>query len=98
MERNLTMMTDLYQLTMMYGHFVRGSKDEAVFDLFFREPTGNSTYAIVAGLEQAIDYIKNLHFSAEDVAYLEEYYLPHPTVGAIDKNPAQGVMLLDEKK
>ena len=75
MERNLTMMTDLYQLTMMYGHFVRGSKDEAVFDLFFREPTGNSTYAIVAGLEQAIDYIKNLHFSAEDVAYLEGLHL-----------------------
>lgn len=39
-ERNLTMMTDLYQLTMMYGHFMRNAKEEAVFDLFFR---GSST-------------------------------------------------------
>lgn len=74
-ERNLTMMTDLYQLTMMYGHFLRGTRDEAVFDLFFREPTGNSTYAIVAGLEQAIDYIRNLNFSEKDIEYLEGLHL-----------------------
>ena len=59
-QRNLTMMTDLYQLTMMHGHFMRTAKEEAVFDLFFREPTGNSSYAIGAGLEQAIEYIRDL--------------------------------------
>ena len=40
----------------------------------------------------------NVRLTAEGIAYLEECYVPHPIVGAIDKNPAQGVMLLDEKK
>ena len=74
-QRNLTMMTDLYQLTMMHGHFMRNAKEEAVFDLFFREPTGNSSYAIVAGLEQAIEYIRDLKFTEEDIAYLDGLYL-----------------------
>ena len=70
-ERNLTMMTDLYQLTMMYGHHLGHNSDEAVFDLFFRKTTGtNSAYAVMAGLEQAIEYIQDLHFSGEDIAYL----------------------------
>ena len=51
-ERNLTMMTDLYQLTMMYGYYRCGmDKNEAVFDLFFRQ-RDNSAYAIMAGTEQ----------------------------------------------
>ena len=74
-QRNLTMMTDLYQLTMMHGHFMRNAKEEAVFDLFFREPTGNSSYAIVAGLEQAIEYIRDLRFTEEDIAYLDGLHL-----------------------
>ena len=74
-ERNLTMMTDLYQLTMMYGHYVNKTEGEAVFDLFFRKPSGNSTYAVMAGLEQAIDYINNLHFSEEDLTYLRSLNL-----------------------
>ncbi len=74
-ERNLTMMTDLYQLTMMHGHFMRHAEEEAVFDLFFREPTGNSSYAIVAGLEQAIEYIRGLRFTEEDIAYLDSLHL-----------------------
>ena len=74
-QRNLTMMTDLYQLTMMHGHFMRNAKEEAVFDLFFREPTGNSSYAIVAGLEQAIEYIRDLKFTEEDIAYLDGLHL-----------------------
>ena len=40
----------------------------------------------------------DIHLADEDVAYLEEMYVPHPVIGAIDKNPEQGVMLLDEKK
>lgn len=69
--RNLTMLTDLYQLTMMYGYFKKGMvEDKAIFDVFFRKGAGESEYAIVAGLEQAIDLIKNLHFGEEDVEYL----------------------------
>lgn len=71
--RNLTMLTDLYQLTMVYGYFKTGmGNNEAVFDLFYRRnPCGNG-FAIAAGLEQTIDYIQNLHFSGEDIDYLRE--------------------------
>lgn len=65
--RNLTMMTDLYQLTMMNGYFLRKKAMEtAVFDVFFRQKD-TINYAVFAGLDQAIDYIKNLHFSDEDI-------------------------------
>lgn len=74
-SRNLTMMTDLYQLTMMHGYFLNNMEDEAVFDLFFRKPTGKSAYALMAGLDQAIDYIKNLSFDEEDIAYLRSLEL-----------------------
>lgn len=69
--KNLTLMTDLYQLTMMNGYYLDGTYDkEAVFDMFFRyKPELN--YAIFAGLQQAIDYIKNLHFDDDDIEYLE---------------------------
>ena len=69
--RNLTMLTDLYQLTMMYGYFKSGKhKKEAVFDMFFRRPVGDSAYGVMAGVDQLIDLINNLHFSQEDIAYL----------------------------
>ena len=69
--RNLTMMTDLYQLTMMYGYYKFGmTKNQAVFDVFFRENMPNSGYTIMAGLDTAIDYIKNIHFGPEDIEYL----------------------------
>lgn len=74
-ERNLTMMTDLYQLTMMYGHYLRGTDEEAVFDLFFRRTASNSSYALVAGLQQAIEYINNLRFEEEDIRYLDSLHL-----------------------
>lgn len=67
---NLTLMTDLYQLTMMQGYFESQSYETVVFDAFYRENPCDNGYAIAAGLEQVIDYIKNLHFSEEDVAYL----------------------------
>ena len=67
---NLTLMTDFYQLTMMQGYFESQSTETVVFDAFYRQnPCGNG-YAIAAGLDQVIDYIKNLHFSEEDVNYL----------------------------
>ncbi len=64
------MMTDLYQLTMMYGYFRSGTyRNKAVFDLFFRN-NGQLNYAVAAGLEQAIDFVRNIRFDNEDIAYL----------------------------
>ena len=68
--RNLTLLTDLYQLTMGYGFFrQKKHEEEVVFDLFFRK---NSliTYSIAAGLEQAMEYLLNWHFDDEDIEYL----------------------------
>ena len=70
MERNLTLLTDLYQLTMMNGYLRNGKqRDIAVFDLFFRR-NNVITYSVAAGLEQAVDYIRNIHFEADDIQYL----------------------------
>ncbi|MDQ0152704.1 nicotinate phosphoribosyltransferase [Moryella indoligenes] len=69
--RNLTLLTDLYELTMMQGYFKNSEVNETViFDAFYRNnPEGNG-YSICAGLDQVIDYIKNLHFEEEDISYL----------------------------
>ena len=68
--RNLTLLTDFYELTMMYGYFCQGKTDEvATFDLFFR-PFDESNFCIAAGLEQAIEYLEDLHFDDEDIDYL----------------------------
>ena len=67
---NLTLLTDLYQLTMMNGYHLCGlDTRRAVFDVFYRG-NGGYSYAIAAGLEQAIDYILNLHFDDSDIEYL----------------------------
>ncbi len=75
-RQNLTLLTDLYELTMMQGYFKNKSANETVvFDLFYRSnPCGNG-YSIMAGLEQAIQYIKELHFSKQDIAYLRSLNL-----------------------
>ncbi len=74
--RNLTMMTDLYQLTMMYGYFKAGKhKEKAVYDLFFRRQGDETNYAICAGLEQVIELVNNLSFEKEDIAYLRSLEL-----------------------
>ena len=68
---NLTMLCDFYELTMGQGYFSKGYKDRIVyFDLFFRRCPDGGGFAIAAGLEQIIDYVKALHFSQEDIAYL----------------------------
>ena len=70
-KQNLTLLTDLYQLTMMQGYFKHKDRNETViFDAFYRKNPMDSGYAIAAGLEQVIDYIKNLHFSQKDLDYL----------------------------
>lgn len=74
-ERNLTLLTDLYQINMAYAHYKSGRmEDQVVFDLFFRSnPSGNG-YTVAAGLEQAIDYIQGFSFSEEDIRYLKAVY------------------------
>ena len=75
-RQNLTLLTDLYELTMMQGYFKHKSANETViFDLFYRSnPCGNG-YSIMAGLEQAIKYIKELHFTKQDIEYLRSLNL-----------------------
>lgn len=70
-RQNLTLMTDLYELTMMQGYFRHKDQNETViFDVFYRNNPLDSGYAVCAGLEQVINYIKNLHFSQQDIEYL----------------------------
>ncbi len=70
-RQNLTLLTDLYELTMMQGYFKHKDRNETViFDAFYRNNPGDGGYAIAAGLEQVIQYIKELHFSKEDIDYL----------------------------
>ena len=73
---NLTMLCDFYELTMGNGYFENGFKDRiCYFDVFFRQCPDGGGFAIAAGLEQIIDYIKNLHFAPEDIAYLRSHNL-----------------------
>ncbi len=70
-ERNLTMLCDFYELTMANGYLKCGKADEiSYFDVFFRSVPDGGGYAVAAGLEQIIDYVKNLHFDEEDIEYL----------------------------
>lgn len=70
--RNLTLLTDLYELTMVGGYLVNGKETQkANFDYFFRKIPDEGGYCIAAGLEQVIDYIEHIHFTADDLTYLE---------------------------
>ena len=69
--QNLTLLTDLYELTMMQGYFKTGNHDVVVFDAFYRNNPCDGGYAICAGLAQVIDYIEHLHFDADDINYLK---------------------------
>ncbi len=68
---NLTMLTDFYELTMANGYLKRGiGEREVVFDMFFRTVPDHGGYAVMAGVEQLIDYLRNLRFTEEDITYL----------------------------
>lgn len=68
---NMTMLCDFYELTMANGYFELGKADEiAYFDVFFRKVPDGGGFAIAAGLEQAIEYIENLHFTDADIEFL----------------------------
>lgn len=70
-KRNLTMLTDFYEITMTNGFLENGKADEIVyFDMFFRRIPDNAGFAIMAGLEQLVEYIRNLSFSKSDIEYL----------------------------
>ena len=70
---NYTMLCDFYELTMANGYFVKGMADRITyFDIFFREIPDGGGFAIAAGLEQIIDYVKNLHFTEDDIEYLRD--------------------------
>ena len=70
-KENLTLLTDFYEITMAGGYFETGRAEEiAYFDLFFRRVPDGGGYAIMAGLEQAIEYLSNLKFSDEDISFL----------------------------
>src|SRR3990172_8159086 len=68
---SLSLLTDLYQLTMAYGYWKTGLwQKEAVFHLFFRKRPFQGNFAIAAGLEQAVSFIQNFHFEESDLNYL----------------------------
>ena len=67
---NMTLLTDLYELTMMQGYFKDHTNERVVFDVFYRRNPSGSAYAVTAGLAQVIEYIKELRFEAEDIDYL----------------------------
>lgn len=69
--KNLTLLTDLYELTMMQGYFKTNNNKRVIFDYFYRKNPFNSGYSICCGLHSVIDYILNLHFTKEDIDYLK---------------------------
>jgi len=67
---NMTMLCDFYELTMANGYFSAGNHEKTYFDIFFRSVPDKGGFAIAAGLEQIIEYVQDLHFDEEDIAYL----------------------------
>ena len=73
--QNLTLLTDLYELTMMQGYFKNPTDQIVVFDAFYRKNPCGGAYAISVGLEQVIEYVRDLHFSPDDIDYLRSLHL-----------------------
>ncbi len=72
MNENLTLLTDLYELTMMQGYYLSGNYNKrVVFDLFYRENPDGNGYAIACGIDTCIEYLEKLKFSEEDLDYLK---------------------------
>ncbi len=75
-KRNISMVMDLYEMTMANGYFSKGADNTtAVFDVFYRKNPDDAGFAIFAGLEQVIEYIRNIHFDAEDIEYFRSLNL-----------------------
>jgi len=95
-HHNLTMLTDFYELTMSNGYLANGKGNTVVyFDMFYRKKPDNGGFAIMAGLEQLIDYMKEITFTEEDIEYFRtlnifdenflEYLRNFPSGKAIQK-------------
>jgi len=69
---NNTLLTDLYQLTMLQGYWHEGMAETAVFELFVRKLPAGRNFLIAAGLAQALDYLEHLAFSEEEIAFLHD--------------------------
>jgi len=70
-KRSVALLTDLYEITMAHGYFEEGRAETIVtFDVFYRQNPDNGGFSIFAGLEQIVEYINELHFSDDDIAYL----------------------------
>ncbi len=74
-SQNLTLLTDLYEITMMQGYFKTGNREVVVFDAFYRDNPSGGGYAISCGLEQVVEYINNLQFTTDDIRYLESLHI-----------------------
>ncbi|MDY2684614.1 MAG: nicotinate phosphoribosyltransferase, partial [Selenomonadaceae bacterium] len=75
-SRNISMMMDFYEMTMANGYFKTGDMDTLVaFDVFYRSNPDGGGFAIFAGLEQVIEYVENMRFSDEDVAYFRQQHM-----------------------
>ena len=73
LKTNLTMLTDFYEITMANGYYAKGFQDKiCYFDMFFRKVPDGGGFAIMAGVEQLVDYLNNLKFTDEDIAYLRK--------------------------
>ena len=74
--RNISMMMDLYEMTMANGYFAHHeTQPKVIFDIFYRKNPDEGGFAIFAGLEQMIEYVENMHFTEEDIAYFESLNL-----------------------
>ena len=70
-ERNLSMIMDLYEMTMANGyHGLVTGNTNVTFDVFFRHNPDNGGFSIFAGLEQVLEFLENLHFDPDDIEYL----------------------------
>jgi nicotinate phosphoribosyltransferase len=76
-KTSLTLLTDLYQITMAYAYWKSGKADaEAVFHLFYRKEPFKGGYAIACGLDTIIDYLKDFKFDESDIEYLRHFKWP----------------------
>ena len=76
-HRNLTLLTDLYELTMMQGYFKEKDANETViFDMFYRNNPHGNGFAVCAGLDQVIEYIRDLHFDKSGTSVLRVISMP----------------------
>lgn len=75
-RRNISMLMDLYEMTMAHGYFTKqDNTDRVAFDVFYRRNPDQGGFAIFAGLEQVVDYLLNLHFDEEDIVYFKSLHL-----------------------